>query len=237
MVYGARAPINDIYGPESVQNQTPYSMYQYSRIQSNVVVSNKVSEDDLPTVLSFLDYLYTAEGGVVRCLGLTKEQFETTQDPVYIKYGLENGAIAIEEQTDGTKKYIRDEKLLVDNNLASAVAGKRMTIGWYAPGFIDALNASYTPTALSAMALWDYYLNTGTFDKAIRQQFTPDESNDYTKIHANVDTFMSGNVPKFITGELDINDPEDWEDYGVMLSKYSPDDITATYQRVLDATK
>lgn len=235
MTYGARAPINDIYGSEKTQNQTPYSMYQYSRIQSNVVVSKKVSEEDLPTVLAFLDYLYTAEGGALRCFGMNQEQFEATQDENYIKYGLEEGAYYTEAQTDGSIKYVRSEQLLADNNLASAMAGKRMTIGWYAPGFIDALNASYMPTALNAMAEWDYYPNTGTFDKAIRQQFTPEESNSYTKIHANIDTHMASTIPKFISGELDFRGA-DWDNYVTMLGKYKYAEITAMYQRILDAS-
>lgn len=237
MVYGARPPINDIYGAPETQGQTPYSMYQYSRIQSNTCVSKKVAEEDLPTVLAFLDFLYTAEGGALRCFGLTKDQFEEVQDETYIKYGLQDGVLSIEPQPDGSTEYSRKEKVLHDNNLASAMAGKRLTLGWYAPGFIDALNASYMPVALAAMKNWDYFLNTGTFEKSIRQQFTPEESSSYNKTFANVDTHMAGNIPKFITGELNINTGNDWQNYCTMLGKYRPEKITAMYQRVLDAAK
>lgn len=233
MVYGACPPINDLYGAEETRNQTPYSLYQYSQLRSNLVVSNKVSKEDLPTVLTFLDYLYSAEGGALLCLGLTKEQFEVTQDASYIKYGLQDGAYTTETNADGTVKYIRSEGLLRDNNLASAMAGKRMTIGWYAPGFVTALNQSYVPKARDAMAQWDFYVNTGTFDRAIRQQFTPGESSTYNKVHANVDTFMSSNIPRFIIGEYNVHNEKDWQDYQVMLGKYGPDKITKVYERIL----
>ena len=234
MVYGARAPINDIYGGAEQQGKTPYTLYQYSQIRGSVCITNQVSEEDLPTVLSFLDYLYTPEGGALVCLGLTKEQYEVTQDESYQKYGLTEGAYHTEENEDGSMRYVRDEKLLDDNNLASAMAGKRMTIGYYAPGFVPALNDSYTPLARSAMAEWDYYTNTGYIEKSITDKFTPEESDTYSKVYANVDTYMSTNIPQFIKGQLDING-EDWDDYCTMLNKYSPDDVTAVYQRVFDA--
>lgn len=237
MVYGARAPINDVYGTEEVQDKTPYSLYQYSQLRGSAVISNQVSEEDLPTVLSFLDYLYTAEGGALICLGLTKEQYDVTQDESYQKFGLENGAYHVEEQEDGSLKYVREDELLSDNNLASAMAGKRMTIGSYAPGFVDALNESYNIYARNAMAEWDYYLNTGYIDKAVMDQFTPEESSTFSKVYANVDTYMSTNVPQFIKGQLDIDSDEDWEDYCTMLGKYSPEDVTAIYQRVFDSMK
>lgn len=235
MVYGARAPINDVYGSEAVQGKTPYSLFQYSQLRGSAVISNQVSEEDLPTVLSFLDYLYSAEGGALVCLGLTKEQYEATQDESYQKFGLENGAYRVEEQEDGSLKYVREDELLSDNNLASAMAGKRMTIGCYAPGFVDALNESYNIYARNAMAEWDYYLNIGYIDKAVMDQFTPEESSTFSKVYANVDTYMSTNVPQFIKGQLDIDSDEDWGNYCTMLGKYSPEDVTAIYQRVFDA--
>ncbi len=237
VAYGARQPINDVYGTEAVKNKTPYSMYQYSRLRGSIVITNKVAEEDLPTLLSFLDYLYTPEGGALICLGLTKEQFEETQDESYIKFGLTNGAYQTEIQTDGSIKYIREESLRNDNNLASAMAAKRITTGYYAKGFVPALNASYTQYAQNAMAQWDYYLNTGTPQKAIQAQFSSEESNTYNKVFSNIDTFMSTNIPKFIKGNLNARDDKDWGDYVKMLNKYSPDKVTSIYQRLFATFK
>jgi len=237
VVYGARQPINDIYGTAEQQGQIPDSFYQYSRLRESLVVSRKVAEEDLPTVLSFMDYLFTVEGGAVLCFGLNKEQFEATQDPIYIKYGLTNGAYQTEVQPDGKIKYNRDASLLTDNNLASAMAAKRMSIGLYGEGFVPALNASYTDYARDAMARWDYYENIGFIDRSVRAQFSTEESNTYNKIYSNVDTFMSSNVPLFIMGKLDIDNDQDWGDYCKMLNKYSPEKVTNIYQRVFDSIK
>lgn len=234
MVYGARFPINDVYGTDAEKMKEPDSFHQYSQLRGSNVITKKVAEEDLPTILSFLDYLYTDEGGALMCFGLTKEQYEEVKDETYTKYNLTNGAYRVEQQADGSKKYIRDESLISDNNLASAMAAKRMAIGYYAKGFVPALNASYLPNARNAMAEWDYYINKGTPDRMIRLQFTPEESALFGKVYANVDTHMASNLPKFIKGSLDIKSDEDWQNYSKMLSKYSPEKVTAIYQRLFD---
>ena len=117
-----------------------------------------------------------------------------------------------------------------------AMAAKRTAIGYYSKGFIPALNESYTKCALQAMAEWDYYYNTGYIDKALRNQFTSDEAATYSKVYANIDTYMSQNIPKFITGALDVNGA-DWDNYVKMLNKYSPNKVTAIYQRIFDSVR
>ncbi len=231
MVCGARQPINDMYGPEETRYQEPDGIYQYSRVRGSSVITTKITEEELPTVLSFIDYLYTREGGLLLCLGLTKDQVAETQDPTYAKFGMEF-AYTEEVLADGTYRYVRNPATLNDNNLASALAGKRLGIGIYDQGFVTALNESYTPEALAAMAEWDYYLNTAYPDKALTGQFSADESAAYNKVFANVDTYMSTNVPKFITGALDIDNDEDWEDFCIMLNKYGPDKVSKIYQRL-----
>ncbi len=238
MVFGARQPINDLYGAEETRGQTPYSMYQQERTGGGgVVITNKVSEEDLPTVLAFLDYLYTPEGGAICCFGLTKEQFESIQDETYIKFGLQDGAYTVDIQEDGTHKITRNDILLADNALATAVSGKRMNQGYYAKGYAQGQRDSYTLLAQNAIAEWDHYTNTGFIQRGLRAQFTSDESAQYNKVYANVSTFMSINIPKFIKGELDIENPEDWEDYCKMLNKYSPEKVVKIYQRVFDSMK
>lgn len=236
MIYGARPAINDVYGSDSVKNKEPYSLYQYSKLRANLCVTKKVKEEDLKTVLALLDFFYKEEGGTLTSLGLTKEQDELCGDKIYSKYGLDNGALTKTPNGDGTYTYKRDEKLLDDNNLASAMAGKRLTLGYYHKGIVPALNASYSTCALQAMGEWDYYYNTGYIDKSLRAQFTPDEAALYSKIFSNVDTYMSQNIPAFITGAKDVNG-KDWDDYKKMLNKYSPQKVTAIFQRVFDSFK
>ena len=234
MIYGARPAINDVYGSDEMKNKEPYSLYQYSRIGVNICISKKTTEDELKTILTMLDYLYSDEGSALLALGLNKEEFESIQDPAYKKYGLEDGAYAKTINEDGSVVFERNPKLLEDNNLASAMALKRVTCGYYVPGIVPALNRSYDACSLRNMTEWDYYLNTGYIDKSLRAQFTSDEAAVYSKVYSNVDTYMSQNIPKFIMGVLDVNGV-DWDNYCKMLNKYSPNKVTAIYQRVFDS--
>ena len=234
MIYGARPVINDVYGSDEVKNKEPYSLYQYSRIGVNICISKKTTEDELKTILTMLDYLYSDEGSALLALGLNKEEFESIQDPTYKKYGLEDGAYTKTINEDGSVVFERNPKLLEDNNLASAMALKRVTCGYYVPGIVPALNRSYDTCSLRNMTEWDYYLNTGYIDKSLRAQFTSDEAAVYSKVYSNVDTYMSQNIPKFIMGVLDVNGV-DWDNYCKMLNKYSPNKVTAIYQRVFDS--
>ena len=234
MIYGARPAINDVYGSDEVKNKEPYSLYQYSRIGVNICISKKTTEDELKTILTMLDYLYSDEGSALLALGLSKEEFESIQDPTYKKYGLEDGAYTKAINEDGSVVFERNPKLLEDNNLASAMALKRVTCGYYVPGIVPALNRSYDTCSLRNMTEWDYYLNTGYIDKSLRAQFTSDEAAVYSKVYSNVDTYMSQNIPKFIMGVLDVNGV-DWDNYCKMLNKYSPNKVTAIYQRVFDS--
>lgn len=56
-----------------------------------------------------------------------------------------------------------------------------------------------------------------------------EDSNTYNKIYANLDTYMSSQLPQFITGKLDIHSDADWDGYCRMLKKYGPDRVTALY--------
>ena len=234
MIYGARPAINDVYGSDEMKNKEPYSLYQYSRIGVNICISKKTTEDELKTILTMLDYLYSDEGSALLALGLSKEEFESIQDPTYKKYGLEDGAYTKTINEDGIVVFERNPKLLEDNNLASAMALKRVTCGYYVPGIVPALNRSYDTCSLRNMTEWDYYLNTGYIDKSLRAQFTSDEAAVYSKVYSNVDTYMSQNIPKFIMGVLDVNGV-DWDNYCKMLNKYSPNKVTAIYQRVFES--
>ena len=236
MIQGAYQPINDIYGGEDVQMKVPFSMYQYSHVRSNHVITKKVAEEDLPTVLAFLDYLYTTDGGLKLCFGLTEEEVQEMKDPTYAKFNLAYGYKKDGADANGTPIYTRNPATREDNNLASAVAGKRLSIGLYDWGFVPALNASYTPEAVQCMQAWDHYQNYGYIDKATKAQFTVEESAAYNKTWANVDTYMSTQVPQFITGKLDVNG-DDWNAYCRMLKRYNFQSVTDSYQRICDTFK
>ena len=234
MIQGAYQPINDLYGSEECKYKAPNAMYQYSHVRNSQVITKKVAEEDLPTLLAFFDYLFTTDGGLKLCFGLTADEVKEINDPTYAKFGLEYGYYEDGVNSKGYPNYVRNPATKEDNNLASAVAGKRMSIGLYDWGFVDALNQSYTPEAVQCMMAWDHYQNFGYIQKQTNDQFTADESIQYNKTKANVDTYMSTQIPQFITGKLNVKDDSNWNDYTKMLKKYAPNKVTAAYQRICD---
>ena len=228
MVKGARQPINDIYGGDAQKGKEPDSMYQMSRLSQPIGVSKKITEEELPTVLAFLDNFFTEEGGTLMALGMTKEQVEATDDNTYSRFGLTEGYSV--EETAGEKSFHINPILLKDTALGNAVVLNRLSTGFWSNEVVAAKEEAYEPYAQTAHGEWDYYKNIGFPDSQIRSQFTTDQSNNYNKIYANVDTFMSSQLPLFITGKLDINSDEDWGNYCKMLAKYSPDKVTEMYE-------
>lgn len=204
-------------------------MYQMSRLSQPIAVSTKVSEEDLPTVLTFLDSFYTEEGGILLAMGMNAEQVSQTNDDFYARYGLEDGAYSVEINADGTKSYHISPVTLADTMLGNAAALNRLSTGLWTTAVVEAKEEAFAPEAREAHILWDYYKNIGFPDSQIRSRFTVEESNTYNKIYANIDTYMSSQIPQFITGKLNIDDDQAWNDYCKMLKKYGPDKVTAMY--------
>ncbi len=61
-----------------------------------------------------------------------------------------------------------------------------------------------------------------------------EESADYNKTYANVDTYMSTQIPQFISGRLKLNG-DDWNSYCRMMKRYGYQSVTETYQRICDS--
>jgi putative aldouronate transport system substrate-binding protein len=228
--FAAPQPINDKYGAPETQNVTPYTMYQLARGGSTVAISSKAAEKDLPTLLSWLDYQYSDEGAMLHILGLSKEQFEETQDPLYIREGLTEGAYYAFEK-DGQIKHSYVDKVAFDTgNLSNAVRNVRL-VGYD----LGTLVQRGSESLLKNYDQWLVYENTGWLQSSFTRQLSPEDAKVYSKTNTNVEEFLSKNLPPFIKGAKDPYNDEDWNAFMKALSKYSPDKVTALYQALLDS--
>lgn len=101
VVYGCRQPINDIYGGSEQQGKAPNLMYQNSRYDANpVVLTDKMTEDEVIAFLEFVDFLFTDEGALLCTVGLNSEQLEKSPSEFYEAQGMTDGAYTV-EQIDG----------------------------------------------------------------------------------------------------------------------------------------
>ena len=233
VVFGARQPINDVYGTAAQQNVEPYTMYQSGRANNSWFITDKTTDKDLAPLLSMIDYLYTTEGGLLGSLGLSKEQYDETKNEFYTRSGLTEGAYARvpEEEVRGSKIYAWVDGVIKSGvDLSSAVKANRFI-------YLDVQSLVVTrshKSMINNLDQWIWYENTGGISGAITNQVTTDEQKTISKARTNIGEFMAKSVPPFIKGEKDPFNDADWEAYVKAISKYAPDKVTAIYQEKLD---
>ncbi len=234
IVFAARQPINDIYGSAAQQNVEPYTYYSISRIGQSVAVSNTAEDKDLATLFSFFDYLYSEEGGVMKMMGLNKQQVEEIQSEFYVEYGLSEGAyyrLPDSEVNDG-RIYAYTDKIVSDTGtLKQASTAVKLKLGY---DFVSLRQESGTDQLMANYNQWVIYNNDGYLDQAFIRQLTPDNMKIQAKTLNNVNEFMSKNVPNFIKGSKDPFNDEDWQSFVKALNKYSPAKVSQLYQDLLD---
>ena len=230
-VASASQPINDIYGTAAQQNVTPYCMYQTSRSGSPItIVTDKAKDKDMATLFSFLDFMYSREGSLLSSFGLSKEQYEESQDELYTENGLTEGAYIQNE--DGTLQNV-DIIFKNGSGLGSAASLNRI-IGL---GCDKDKREPFTEWKNHNIKLWTMYEATGAFDNAFISQLSEEDSLTKSKIQTNCMEFCYKSIPSFIQGKQDPYNDDNWNAYLKALSKYTPDKVTQIYQTLYDSLK
>lgn len=227
-VWGAKPPINDIYGGAENQGVEPNAMYQYERPAGSIIITDKAAEKDLVTLLTFLDSLCEGDSpnNIAKVIGLTQEQYASIRDQqeevggqaFQERFGLEAGNYTVQTDENGANTYILVDTLLQDSKLKNAsIANLFFGMSMKSP------RITYSPEYYhSVRECWDYYMNTAYISASIQSMLSEDLSKDYSKIHNNVNTKMSTEIPKFIMGEYDIYG-EDWNDFVKAINRFQPE--------------
>ncbi len=233
VVFGARQPINDIYGGEAQQGVEPFCMYQQAREAVSIFLTEKAKDKDIATLCSLLDYMYSQQGAINMMLGLNKEQYEETQNELYTRFGLTEGAYYALETPTGTKYTVVDEIQYSSGALNTAVNGVRLF--GMEPSSITFTrgHASY----LNCLDQWIWYENTGRLEGSFTSQLSPADAKAFAKVETNVREFLSKNVPSFIKGSKDPFSDKDWDAFVKALNKYGPEKNVKIYQTLLDQLK
>ena len=233
VVFAAPTPINDKYGDESVQGITPFMYYATEQLGAQLVITDKAKDKDLPALFTFLDYFYSEEGGVMVAMGLSKEQVEECRTvapgaaELYDKWGLSDGAYTVTDEG----KYLKIPFLNSDGNLAGASCLVRFN------GNTDEsnLDRGFLPYYQEQMDLLHMYEVTGSIGTEITSQLTPDESSRTSEILNDITTYCNIELPKFITGEKNINDDAAWDAFCQQLAEYGADEYCEIYNRIYGA--
>ncbi len=228
--YAAPQPINDIYGTEEQQNKVPNAMLTSSQEGLPYIVTPSAKEKDIETLFTFLDYLYSLDGAVVRNFGLSKEQYEQIQDPFMTENGMTEGAYSMVVDPDGVTRYQIYPEIVI-NGLNTAIGAGRL------PGlelFSLSSKAGNDKGYNDSFAHWMKYENTAMLPLSFTNQLEAEDAKVYAKVSTNINEFMNKNIPAFIKGPKDPYNDQDWEAYGKALYKYDPDKVTVILQGLAD---
>ena len=234
VVFAARHPMNDIYGTEAQKNVTPYCFYQQSKESVPTVITTKAAKKDMVALCSLLDYTFTEEGQLLHVMGLTKAQYEATQNEMYTRYGLTEGSYTDTINAEGVHEVEYVDTVKADMMLQNAAKANRLFgLSGYPMNYV-LVDKTQPETQLHNWNEWLVYKNTGRFEGSFTGQLSAEDSAAFSKIETNIREFEAKNVPAFIQGTRDPSSDADWNAYLKAISKYTPEKNTQLYQTLMD---
>ncbi|MGS0972423.1 MAG: hypothetical protein ACVCEJ_04155 [Candidatus Izemoplasmataceae bacterium] len=224
-VFGARQPINDVYGDE----REPFVFYQPSLEFSSIVITEKAKDKDLEALFTALDYGFSEEGALIKTYGLNAEQYELTQNELMTRENLQDGAYTT-VTIDGVEKIRYVDKVNEDQKLRQALVGTR----FFGLAVNTLRDLSYSNTKAHSMEQIDYYRSTGYLRDSFVGQLNVDQLENYAKTQSNVQSFLARNLPAFINGEKDPFDDSQWNALVSAINKYGIDAAISDLQELYD---
>ncbi len=227
VIFGAPQPINDVYGTADDQGKEPTNYYGGSLVATSVVVTNKTEGKNLATFFTALDELYTPDGGMLRNIGLSKEQQAEFQSDFYLEWGLEDGAYEKVENTDGSYTYVLNPKRDAEDGLSGACSMMRV-LAMTTNGNVD---HGYTETEAHSLQNWIKYPTTGNIPTLVTAQLDADQTAFASTMTANLTSYVAQELPQFIRGEKTIE--KDWEDFVEGMKIYGTDTYCGYINEIL----
>lgn len=203
-------------------------MYQFGKDGNGVVLTKKMSEEQVVTFLKFADFMFSEEGTLLQS-GLSKEQYEASQDEFYTRLGLTEGMYTIVEE-DGREilKYNVDTS---DTAFNAAILARVQPVLQK----VENVDRGYDRYMKQATESWDYYENTASLSYGVMNAVNVEDAQTITKVRANYDQFLIRTVPFMIKGSgYDIWDDASWEQFLGDVNKYQAGTVTEIYQKAID---
>ena len=231
-VMACAVPINDMYGTADQMYKEPDAFYQGSRISGRIGVTEAAADKDLAALFTFMDWMYTDDGALIRSLGLSEEQLNSAdiENNLYEEYGIEGGAYDVTEDENGNPVYtLHYDK---SSDITNALITVRMIVGKEYTGAgadIEYTLVTGDSTAVTtAKEEWTRYTSTASM-MDYNDQMTEDENNTYSEVNTAVSDYMAQNVPSLIKNGLN-----GWDSYVSGLGNLGIDEVTEIYQGIVD---
>ena len=232
VVFAAPTPINDKYGEEQYQNVEPFIYYATGLMGAQIVVTDKAEDKDLPALFTMLDYFYGPEGSCILTNGLSGEQVEECKTvapeaaKMYTDWGLENGAYSVTEEG----KILADPIVKTNDEIGGSTAPGRFN------GLTNRTNIDngYLPYYQHMMDLYRMYPNDCQIGGELTAQLTNEESSFNADVLNEYTTYTSRVIPEFITGEKDIYDDAQWQEFVDTLVEAGVNEYADNYNAHLE---
>lgn len=235
VVYGARNPINDVYGGDAQKMKIPDTFFGPTPFSGGGVCFAKKSQNskNWDSLFKMLDYFYSDEGMLIYSLGLNKEQLNEAPTSVknwYNNQGLSEGAYTVE--TEGTETFYRVNRALdIDSDLGAACRTKRMGLGFECNSKI---RHNYGESLVHSKEEWLAYEPKSFIGPIERSLMTPAENKKYSaQRSAILLEFMEVEVPKFIKGTYSIDGK--WNEFVKGLQNRGYEEVNAIFTRIFNS--
>lgn len=226
VTYGAKLPINDVYGSDAQKNKEPNAYMRTTKLGPGVGISTNLGEDEVIAFMEFVDFLFTEEGCKLTNYGLSQEQYDSFGSELYDELGINGGNYTVDENGTVRMHFTSDQPESIAVTLGRTV------------GLTDMVNTDkgYDKYVQEAVNNWGYYETTGSLSDGVRHAVTNENQKKIDKLKANLDQFMAKTIPTLIqeTGNYDVNDDESWAQFVKETQKYGSGEIAGYYQEALD---
>jgi len=210
-------PLDAAQGVTSSTTRMSFSRYGGA---GGYVVSSTCKQVD--RLLQVMDYLYAEENAALNGIGLTAEQVAASNNQLYIKNGLQDGAYSL----DASGKILINDLLNTGGALASV---KEVFMNNRLPGLenVNADNQIVDENIEAGDLIWKTYEDVGNLPRALSR--TSAEDTLYADKFTTINDYINTMVPSFITGTQPL-DASSWQAFVSQLKAYGIDDLIKIYQ-------
>jgi ABC-type glycerol-3-phosphate transport system substrate-binding protein len=226
--HGLNFDVRPLLSPLSTADGvTEFANFQKNPIYENAGVGWAFTKkcENLPKLLSILDYLYGTEGELLKGYGLTKET-GSAENPVYVAAGLQDGFYWVEG----------DEPIV--NPVVSTIGNYNGFIGNRLPGVV---RNAHPPERRIVYTIsepaWNPYPNAkypklpGPAGGGATR--TVEEETVFSPNYVRITDYIDSTVPKFIMGTMNLDDAA-WADFKAQLKSLGIEENIRIQQAAYD---
>ena len=198
--YGIFMYVSPLKTPTGIEGvEKPLGVYLNSgRVNNNAgfAVTTACDEAKMKRILSAFDFFYSEEGSCIKTMGLTEEEGAGNY-PFYTDDGLIHGP-RVNNSRLWTEEANQDTKNPSSHYGFGRFPGVSVHYEQRTCELVDGV--SYAELGHNA---WTAFGSQNTLPLSL--SFTPDETNEYTRINLNMQDYANGMIVKFIMGKEDLN--------------------------------